>query len=201
MCECECECVFFSSSISHEGPCAVRILLLFLTLHLGDRSAPTRSVPVSRGPEAVDQSFTNGPAATPGVRRGEALPARPGYVGSHLCLSLRGELPGRGVCAFVRLTDTNQPPLGGLTQHPPRESAPPHPAGGGGSSSAPSPARWCETGSRSRSNLLFPCCGGDGDLLVDGRPAVWTAPPLAPPTSRALRPVQCRLLLGMRLSR
>lgn len=180
---CECECVFFSSSISHEGPCAVRILLLFLTLHLGDRSAPTRSVPVSRGPEAVDQSFTNGPAATPGVRRGEALPARPGYVGSHLCLSLRGELPGRGVCAFVRLTDTNQPPLGGLTQHPPRESAPPHPAGGGGSSSAPSPARWCETGSRSRSNLPFPCCGGDGDLLLDGRPAVWTAPPLAPPTS------------------
>lgn len=129
---CECECVFFSSSISHEGPCVVRILLLFLTLHLGDRSAPTRSVPVSRGPEAVDQSFTNGPAATPGVRCGEALPARPGYVGSHLCLSLRGELPGRGVCAFVRLTDTNQPPLGGLTQHPPRESAPPHPAGGRG---------------------------------------------------------------------
>lgn len=193
-------CLLFFLHFSRRAVCCSHSAFIF-NLHLGDRSAPTRSVPVSRGPEAVNQSFTNGPAATPGVRRGEALPARPGYVGSHLCLSLRGELPGRGVCAFVRLTDTNQPPLGGLTQHPPRESAPPHPAGGGGSSSAPSPARWCETGSRSRSNLPFPCCGGDGDLLVDGRPAVWTAPPLAPPTSRTLRPVQCRLLLGMRLSR
>lgn len=49
--------------------------------------------------------------------------------------------------------------------------------------------------------FAFPLLRRRRGSLVDGPPAIWTAPPLAPPTSRALRPVQCRLLLGMRLSR
>lgn len=68
-------CLLFFLHFSRRAVCCSHSAFIF-NLHLGDRSAPTRSVPVSRGPEAVNQSFTNGPAATPGVRRGEALPAR-----------------------------------------------------------------------------------------------------------------------------